>query len=97
MGNGDWGAGWGFPELGLASRRRLSSSERGKWQAVFDSKKRLWKLWISSKPSRWQHDVLQANLLATGQELQQRFAAGQIGMMLRHPGLDSRIFRTSMG
>lgn len=80
MGNGAE-AGWGFLNWVWQAGGDFQVQKDGKWQAVFDSKEAVEALDFI-KALRWQHDVLQANLLATGQELQQRFAAGQIGMML---------------
>lgn len=79
MGNGAE-AGWGLLNWVWQAGGDFQKEVDGKWQAVFDQPEAVKGLEFV-KQLRWQHDVLQSNLLATAQELQQRFAAGQIGMM----------------
>ncbi len=79
MGNGAE-AGWGLLNWVWQAGGDFQRQVDGKWQAVFDSPQAVTALDFI-KALRWRHNVLQTNLLSTAQELQQRFAAGQIGMM----------------
>ncbi len=79
MGNGAE-AGWGFLNWVWQAGGDFQKEENGVWKAVFDRKEAVEALEFI-QDLRWQHDVLQATLLATSQDLMTRFASAQIGMM----------------
>jgi len=80
MGNGGE-AGWGMLNWVWQAGGEFQQQVDGKWKAVFDSPEAA-TAFTFVQGLRWEHDVLQSNLMLTSQELQARFAAGQIGMLM---------------
>lgn len=73
-------AGWGLLNFVWQAGGDFQRQENGKWKAVFDEPEAIRGLEFV-RALRWEHDVLQTNLLATREDLLPRFAAGQIGML----------------
>jgi ABC-type glycerol-3-phosphate transport system substrate-binding protein len=80
--------GWGFINWVWQAGGEFEKKVDGKWKAVFDSPEAISALQFI-KDLRWKHDCLQANLLATREQLTQLFAANQIGMLIENQGVVS--------
>jgi ABC-type glycerol-3-phosphate transport system substrate-binding protein len=80
MGNGAE-AGWGVLNWVWQAGGEFEQEVDGKWKAVFDSPEAA-AAYTFVQNLKWKHDVLQSNLMLTSQDLQARFSAGQIGMLM---------------
>lgn len=78
-------AGWGFINWVWQAGGEFEEKVDGKWKAVFDSPEAISALQFI-KDLRWEHDVLQSNVLATRENLRQLFSADQIGMLIENQG-----------
>jgi len=74
-------AGWGMLNWVWQAGGDFQQEIDGKWKAVFDSPEAA-HAFTFVQSMRWEHDILQSNLMLTSQDLQAHFAAGQIGMLM---------------
>mgnify|MGYP000985133699 CR=1 FL=1 len=74
-------AGWGLLNWVWQAGGDFEKERNGKWKAVFAEPEAV-RAVDFVRSLRWEHDVLQRNLLVGVEELMQSFAAGQLGMML---------------
>ena len=74
-------AGWGFLNWVWQAGGDFQREENGQWKAVFHEPEAVKGLEFI-RDLRWEHDVLQSNLLVVMEDLMPMFAAGQLGMMM---------------
>ncbi len=89
---GGWGAGWAYIDFVWRAGGDVVEQRDGRWVATFDESAGV-KALEFLRSLRWEHNVLQPDVLANREDLMRLFVAGQIAMAQMTPSALARALR----
>ncbi len=89
---GGWGAGWAYIDFVWRAGGDVVEQRDGRWTATFDQTAGVQALQLL-RSLRWEHNVLQPDVLANREDLMRLFVAGQIAMAQMTPSALARALR----